>query len=648
MILAAAAVLEPPEEISPSAWAESYRVLCEEETDDPGPWSNDYMPCLAAVMDACEEALRSGRDVVIMKPGQGCGSQGVINVVLWAQDVIGGPILYLISKDEVAKEFVRERFKPGVQGSARLKARYIDGYGSGTTTHVLRFAGGKIVVVGGQSVLNLESLPYPIVVIDEIDSLQSTIAERGDLVETARNRTDQARGDKLIVALAHPTTGDRGAGKLYYTESDQRRPHVTCCHCGELFWMRWDHVVCVPSEGETLEKAQRVPQRYVYVAPCCGAVLTDGERIRMARRAPQVSVLAPSEAASKGWIGLNYSQLFYPHKTLLGLARRYVAALDDPSKMRVWRNKVEGDVYEQKTSETTTEQWRSCVVVPRMPGDPEAYRLGQVPPGVRFLTAGQDSRTIELHWCVWGWGLVRDASDYPLFCGWLIDAGVVRRDHTPTIDASDLTVFDGLLYDRGFPRTDDTEALYVLEGLHDSGWCPTAVYEYCLRFPGRAIPTKGGSEDDGSTAPLHRWGGAPRWKLDGQEVSDPNLKQAILNTYIAKEDLFGLVGKRFVDAAGVTRPRIALPVDVADDWLEQSSSEYLTTDQRGKKTWAHKGPNHWSDCNVQAFASGRTLSRFQNQKTRAEVVEATERRRSKKARSTFTDPYGRPYHVGQR
>jgi phage terminase large subunit GpA-like protein len=340
----------------------------------------------------------------------------------------------------------------------------------------------------------------------------------------------------------------------------------------------------------------------------------------MAANTKQKSTLPKEVADAKPWVGLHISQLYQQNKPLSFLAEKWIEGQEDENVRRVFVNKRMGDVYAYSAQETTVEQWRGLIY--RDEG-PDAYALGEVPPQVSFLTAGQDSRATQLHWAVWGWGIVRDVSDYPLLCGWLVDYGVVERTKSLTLDAADLRVFDDLVYNRGFPQGEQT--LYVRHGYHDQGWQPVAVWEYCRERAGRAVPAFGDALDEVQALrrPVHRWGNPPKYRLHGVDVT-PNIRPAQLNTFLLKVQLFGLVGKTYQTADG-PRNRLTLPPGVKEPYLMESSSEHLTT-RKGKRVWSARGANHWSDCNVQAFAAALNLNPFQGGLTRGERQAAAQSR----------------------
>lgn len=625
MLRAAALALRPPVDMAPSEFAARYRRIKEGTSAQAGQWSNSYFPYLTAIMDAVGEALRTGRaGVVLMKSGQGGGSEAMINALAWLLEYYPGPVLYLISKDEVAREFCRERFSFINDTCEPLKRKCITGRGSGELVHVKRYVDGKLVVQGGKSVLNLQSFPYRHVFVDEADSLQDEM-DGQDPIALAEVRTSTYVGNnRIMIVFAHPTNKERGAGKLYYEKSDQRRGYVTCPHCQQEFFLSWDHVSPVVQAGLTQAQAERDSRCYKYFAPCCGAELTDSQRWAAVRACRQKSTLPEAEAKNKPWIGVHFSQLYMPNMPLETLAAQWVESLDDEPVRRVFVNKRLGDVYEAKISGTSRDAWRRLKCISHSEQDPEFYERGQVPAGVRFLTAGQDSRERELHWSVWGWGLVRDEAQYPLLCGWLIDYGVIDRTgglrldelvRLKTLDARELLAFNQLLYDRAFLSVDGKYQFYVKQGLHDSGWQPIAIYEYCRSRPFVAYPSKGAATDSTSTRQFISWGPAPAWRLGEEQVRDERVKLALLNTYTLKEAFYGLVEKSFKrpganGAPAQLRTRLTLPRDVGEDFIGQASSEYKKLEKR-KYVWGHRGPNHWADTMIYAYAAALNLDPFQ-------------------------------------
>lgn len=617
-----AETVDPPEEMLPSEFARRYRKLHEEYcAERPGDWDATVFPCQAPAMDAVEEAIRTGkRGVVYMKGGQIGFSDVAINGSLWLKRYFPGPQLFMTSTEKVAGDFGRERFGKIIPDCLPLRSTYVPNKRGDILTK--RFTDGKIQLAGGQSIFNLQSNPYRVVVIDELDSLVENLGGQGDPVKLAQVRMDSFGGPTLMIAYAHPTTRERGSARLYYESSDQRRGFVKH-RCGGEFYLQWEHVTCAGDD-------KRDADAYAYACPHCGEVVEDAERVAMVRKVEYRSVLPPEEARKKTWIGIHASQLYSPAKTIRSLAERWIECGDDENARMVFFNKILGEPYELKIQEVSAAELRGLIVVKRRSADPEFYSRGQVPPGVRFLTAGQDSRSTELHFAVWGWGLRRATDKTRHLCGWLIDWGVIARPYSLEFFESEFHVFDELLYRRDFPSSVSGRTYNVMQGGHDVGYPPTQIpiIRYCRSWPNRALPVKGASltATSASMAPFASWGQAMKHKAGETKVVDDASRHLRLNTYMLKTDLYGMMrssrrievpemaGTQVIGVRSV--PRIALPEDVDDMWIDQSRAEALG---KGKKhnelVWQKTGPNHFADCNTYALGCAYNIDPFQQGQT---------------------------------
>lgn len=613
-------IMRPSEYILPSVWAEKYRHLPEGQSECPGPWRNDYYPYITQIQDSCAEAINTGKNVVVMKSAQGGGSESMINVLFWLLKYYPGPTLYLISTKDMAQKFGRERFNSIIDTISYLKALELPGRRSMLVKY---FAGFKITLSGGQSVFSLQSEPYRHVFVDEPDSFPDVMGETGDPLAIAQQRQSSYRGLKLTTAFAHPTSKSRGAGYLYWNLSDQRRAFVTCPHegCNHEFYLQWSHVKAAPrNSGQLQEHADRDPHCYSYYCPSCGAEISDAQRWTIIRKLQYRSILPPEEAAKRTWIGLHFSQLYYPNKSILELARQYVASMDKETERIVFVQKTLGECYEPTVKSTTISQWRRLCVNNWLRGsdDPEMYMRGQIPRGVQYLTGAVDSRDEELHWVIWGWGLRRTITGATTCCGWLIDYGIVKRpSKNNTFIAQDYLVFNDIMFNKQFIKTNG-ERLIVEQCAFDTGYPPTQmpVHHYCREHIYRAIPIKGGADTSKSSSPFMRNGNPLVYTYHGHQIKDEALK--LLNTYTLKTDFLNMVDAEIVVKDGEqTRkfPLILLPKDEGesefDTFLKQSSAEKLKfLAKKNYMKWVKESENHFGDCNVYNYALSKNLNPY--------------------------------------
>lgn len=635
-------VVRPLERLTPSAFAARYRDV--NTKPFPGPWDNENGPYLIDVMDAGQERLERGlKGLILMKSAQGGGTDAIgINLKLWCMTYYPGPYLYLTARDDTAEELSRDRWDHVLATCEPLKKKRLDGKDKIAKK---RFTDSTLQFAGARSPNNYISDPRRGVTFDEIDSILGELPDGSDVIATIDERMSMIResGATFLHVLAHPTTKDRGAGELYYDLSDQRRGHVKCPHCGAWMAPKWEHVRVVPHPNQAEAEAAFDPSCYVFFAPCCGAECDESDRQKMILEVRQRSVLAPEVAATKRWIGVHFWQFFYRSMTVFNIAEKFVAAKikqrsGDDSNMRTFYNKVLGDVFNAQEKDVTIEVLEK-LAPPE--GHSASFVRGTVPAEVQWLTAGQDSRLDELHWIVMGWGLVRDAglpaAAPPALCGWLVDWGVLpgprRLDPTrQTLRAGDLFVFDQVLYGQFWPSVDGALQHPVAQGLHDSGWQPAAVYEYCRAHHGVAFPSKGAAEDDRSKKPPVTWTGALKWKVGTEEATDPSLKRADLNTFHLKNAFFSLTEGEFITPAGVRRPRLTIPRDYEGLVLAHLASERLIRDERGRRKWVKRGANHWLDCAVMAYAVALNLHAAMPPETNTEAAIAAQASAREKVR----------------
>lgn len=608
----------PLERLEPAAFAEKYRVLKKGQGWVDGPWKNKSAPYLVDVMNAVLECLLRGiRLLVLMKSAQGGGTEALgVNAILWWLAYLCGPILYITAKDELAAEIATDRWD-GVEGAlakcAPVAAKHLAGKKNHERVQIKRFTDAKLVFAGSQSVLNFQSNPYVLVVLDEVDSIARAMADGSDPVELAKQRVSaMAEGRPvLVIAFAHPSTPEGHVTKLYRTLSDQRRGHVRCPHCESWIAPAWEHVKVIAREGQTQAEATRDPSCYVFACPGtqerpCGVAWTEADRLRAIHEVPQRSILPPDVAAKKTAIGLHFWKFFMTSKSIRELAEEYIGALDDSPKMRVFVNKTRGEPYEETAQEVTVEVWEKLASGEGATG---SFERAKIPDGVRWLTAGTDARQLELHWVVWGWGHVPTEAGAYALCGWLLDYGVEPGPQADDPDrteltAEDLHVFDEVLYDQVWKTARGERRFTLLQGLHDSRFGRNATYDYCRSHPGRAFPSLGLATDERSNAPPFAFKVGLRFRRGAEIIEDELLKRADLNTFLLKAEFAGLARARFRDKDGVPRTRLLLPRDVTGDVLKHLASEKLVLDPKtNRRSWIKTThDNHWWDASILAYA----------------------------------------------
>jgi phage terminase large subunit GpA-like protein len=280
--------------------------------------------------------------------------------------------------------------------------------------------------------------------IDESDVLR-------ELVSDPRSRDS----GNTILAKEFP------GGILVMTgDSDQRYYWVPCPHCQEYQTLKFAHVRW--PEGE--------PELALYICEHCGREIENHQKHWMLARGEWRAVApGPGKAA-----GFHLSSLYSPVGwfSWADAAQMFTEAQKNPALLQVFINTVLGETW---ALQGEAPEWQ------RLYDRREDYRIGTVPKGGLFLTAGVDVQKdrIELEIVAWGRGKESWSVDYLVLEGQTAEAAVWHR-LTGALNAH-------------YP-TESGGALPIVKFAIDSGYATQEVYAWARRYGGeRAIVIKGDS-----------------------------------------------------------------------------------------------------------------------------------------------------------
>lgn len=178
------------------------------------------------------EMYREGahdKEAVVMKATQvGC-SAWAVRWSLYHADTKGRTGLYVFPTAKDMYDFSSLRIKPTIDGSEYLAARQKP---DDPDNKGMKGVGiGVVVFRGSESKRGLDSVDVDHLVFDEYDTLEHKN------IPDAEMRVSSPLSPGLIRRIGVPSVPDWGISKLY-DESDQRKWHVKCSHCGE--WQELD------------------------------------------------------------------------------------------------------------------------------------------------------------------------------------------------------------------------------------------------------------------------------------------------------------------------------------------------------------------------------------------------------------------------
>ena len=201
-----------------------------------------------------------------------------------------------------------------------------------------------------------------------------------------------------------------------------------------------------------------------------------------------------------------------------------------------------------------------------------------IPDAGIILTAGVDVQKNRLYYAVRGWGAASES--------WLIEHGELYGD----TEQPDVWGQLSLILEGGFGDFNITKMLV------DTGYRADAVYEFCRRHPGRAIPVKG---HDRQEKPL-------KSATIDITVRGKTIKNGLQLWHVDTDYFKSWVHGRL--NWDPTQPEAwHLPEDATDDYCRQLVNESVVVSPNGKRTWKEHGANHYLDSEMLNAAEAHML-----------------------------------------
>jgi len=436
----ALAAFRRPPALTISEWADKYRVLSPESSNEPGRWSTARAEYQRGIMDCITDPLV---DRVVLMTSAQVGKSECINCALgYFIDYMPCPILLLQPTLQMAEAYSKDRIAPMLRDTPRLAGKVADvaARDGGNTLLHKQFPGGHLTLAGANSPASLASRPIRIVMADEVDRYPPSAGTEGDPLSLAEKRTATFWGRKILIAST-PTVKDFSRIERAFKNSDQRRYFVPCPHCGESQILEWRQVVWPDKE----------PLKAAYVCPHCAVAWSEAVRAEAVRQGEWRAT-----AAFNGTAGFHLNELYSPWRTLGAIATDFLAAKGHPEMLKQWVNSCLGEVWEEagESVEVSDLQRRA-----------ERYSLGTVPDGALVLTSGIDIQGDRLELLSVGWG---DGME-----SWIIDRQIFFGDPASAL------VWDQLAEHLAVPLTADNGALVIPRAVAiDSGYLSQDVYNF--------------------------------------------------------------------------------------------------------------------------------------------------------------------------
>ncbi len=397
-----AARWQPPPRLSLSEWADRYFYLSAESAAEPGRWRT--LPYQRGILDAITDPVVER--VTLMKSAR-VGYTKCINAAIgyyMHQDPC--PIMVVQPTVEDAQGYSKEEIAPMLRDVEVLAAivREPTAKISESTILAKSFPGGTLTMVGANSGRGFRRVSRRIVIFDEVDGYPPSAGAEGDQIKLGIRRTEYYWNRKII-AGSTPLVAGASRIEEMFEAGDRRRYQVPCPSCGHRDIL----VFHEGDRGHFMAWPDGKPEQAHFVCRKNGCVIEDHQKRAMLEGGTWVA-----EGDFRGhasfhiWAAYSLS----PNAGWGQLAEEFIdAKRQGPEKLKTFVNTALGETWHERGE---APDWERLFL------RREPYRIGSVPLGVRFLTAGVDVQKDRFVYEVVGWSETKES--------WSIDAGVLMGD----------------------------------------------------------------------------------------------------------------------------------------------------------------------------------------------------------------------------
>ncbi len=450
--LEALQMLQPPEQLTVSEWAEEYRILDAKSAAMPGAWSNSITPYLVGVMD--EFNNYETEKIVFVKPTQIGGTEALQNMIGYIVMQDPAPTMIVYPTDILARSVSENRLQPMLRATPEIAKKFDEN----SSLLELQFDGMYLSLVGSNSPSGLASKPIRFLMMDEVDKYPGASTKEADPIKLATERTKTFHNKKIYVT----STPTLKTGHIWQEKEKadiEKHYFVPCPHCGEYIEFRFQNIRF--PDDESMSYADRA-EFATYVCQECGCTITDNDKHNMLKLGEWRIVRHNTKYVRNVafWINTLYS----PFVRWADIAKEFLLTKDDPEEFQNFTNSWLAEPWEDTKLKTNAE-----LVMERQTEIPSFV----VPSWAKLLTAGVDVQETSLYWSIRAWG------DY------FTSQNIA---HGQALSFEEIDRLMNIEY-----RTEDGEVAMVNLCLIDSGDQTDMVYDFCAFHTDYALPVKGAS-----------------------------------------------------------------------------------------------------------------------------------------------------------
>jgi phage terminase large subunit GpA-like protein len=450
-------IIAPPSDITVTELADQIRVL-PETANEAGKYYSSRTPHAQAIMDAFSDP--EVEEISIQGSAQIAKTTILENMMAYAIKIMKMSMLFMAPTIDMAKKFSKSKFAPMVEDTPELKTLVSKkkSRDSDNTTLYKKFDGGFVVFVGANSPHGLRQMSIPIVISDDIDSIEIGSTKEGDPVVRAEKRTQTFGYKSKHVRASTPTIKDRSRIEKFRLAGTNERFYVKCPHCGEQQILKEENIIWKKDPVDLFGKIFHHHFETAVVACVNGCIITEAERKKILQSGKWIAEHPERKPHRSFWIAEINSTL----SSLSTIAKAIAEAGDDPEEQQTLHNLVFGRTYNAEVAEEIDE---TGLLEKRENYLTDEHPL--MPNGVLFITMGVDVQKDRIEYEIAGWGLDEEC--------WSLVYGAIYG----SFDDKNIQAQLDKVYDLKFTR-DDGVKLNISRMAIDSGYqSPSkSVYQY--------------------------------------------------------------------------------------------------------------------------------------------------------------------------
>lgn len=570
------AVLQPPEHLTCSEWANKYRKLNEKTASTGGNWDTNTTPYLREIQDFISNS--SARELVICKGSQLGGTEAILNMVGWQIAEAPSPIMIVYPTEQLAKSVAKNRL--GTLNELSLFNLW-DSENS-EFLELQYFNNAILYLAWAGSASALSSKPCRCVFFDEVDKYPPMARGDANPIKLGEERTKTFSYKAKVVKLSTPTVETGHVWKAYQHCEQKKRYQVPCPYCGEYFVFDFNNIKW--DSGWTFAE---IADNAYYECPFCDKQIKTSDKEEMLLNGKWVADIEIENPLS---IGYQISSIYSPFLRFGDVAVEFLQSKNDYTKLMNFVNGWLAEPFREEVSANKVTNFTHATT---------QYAKFQVPKWGKMLTVGADVQKDCIYYCIRAWGAKGYSS--------LIAEG----------SCSNFEEFDRILYSN-FICPDTGQ---VFNGVNlcaiDSGYRTDEVYDFCAEHEDFVFPIKGDNDSLGVNTPyiinvIRRPAG--KTKANG-------IRLYRVNTPLYKIQLHSRLSRGIEKSGSWNVYNGVSPVYESHIFSEVPERDLKTRKIKWVKTY---GENHWLDCEVYNLVCAELMNIF-NEEFAEEVIQEEEK-----------------------